>query len=122
MIPTATYRVQFHAGFTFADAANLAPYWARLGISHLYASPIATARRGSTHGYDVVDPTTINPALGGEPGFRAMVAALRAHSTSGKPILFRINMSGGHQSNSGLSDAFAQAALFWSFAELSLTS
>ncbi len=79
MIPTATYRVQFHAGFTFADAASLAPYWAKLGISHLYASPIATARRGSTHGYDVVDPTTINPVLGGERGFRAMVAALRAH-------------------------------------------
>ena len=78
MIPTATYRVQFHAGFTFADAASLAPYWAQLGISHLYASPIATARGGSTHGYDVVDPTTINPALGGEVGFRAMVAALRA--------------------------------------------
>jgi (1->4)-alpha-D-glucan 1-alpha-D-glucosylmutase len=78
MIPTATYRVQLHAGFTFAHAAALAPYWARLGISHLYASPIATARQGSTHGYDVVDPTTINPALGGEAGFRAMVAALRA--------------------------------------------
>lgn len=77
MIPTATYRVQFHAGFTFADAAVLAPYWARLGVSHLYASPIATARAGSTHGYDVVDPTTINPALGGEDGFRAMVAALK---------------------------------------------
>lgn len=78
MIPSATYRVQFHAGFTFADAAALAPYWARLGVSHLYASPIATARAGSTHGYDVVDPTTINPALGGEDGFRALVAALRA--------------------------------------------
>jgi (1->4)-alpha-D-glucan 1-alpha-D-glucosylmutase len=57
MIPSATYRVQFHAGFTFADAAALAPYWAKLGVSHLYASPIATARAGSTHGYDVVDPT-----------------------------------------------------------------
>lgn len=78
MIPTATYRVQFHAGFTFADAAALAPYWAKLGISHLYASPITTAREGSTHGYDVIDPTTINPALGGEAGFRAMAAALRA--------------------------------------------
>ncbi|MBO9545812.1 malto-oligosyltrehalose synthase [Caulobacter sp.] len=77
MIPTATYRVQFHAGFTFADAAALAPYWAALGISHLYASPIATARQGSTHGYDVIDPTTINPALGGETGFRALVEALR---------------------------------------------
>jgi (1->4)-alpha-D-glucan 1-alpha-D-glucosylmutase len=78
MTPTATYRVQFHAGFTFADAAALAPYWAALGISHLYASPIATARQGSTHGYDVTDPSTINPALGGEDGFQALVHALRA--------------------------------------------
>jgi (1->4)-alpha-D-glucan 1-alpha-D-glucosylmutase len=77
MIPTATYRIQFHAGFTFADAAKVAPYLAHLGISHLYASPIATARAGSMHGYDVVDPTTINPALGGEAGFRALVAELR---------------------------------------------
>ncbi|WP_454762168.1 malto-oligosyltrehalose synthase [Caulobacter segnis] len=78
MIPTATYRVQFHADFDFAAAAALAPYWAALGVSHLYASPIATARQGSTHGYDVIDPTTINPALGGEAGFRALVNALRA--------------------------------------------
>jgi len=78
MIPTATYRVQLHHGFTFADATALAPYWAKLGISHLYASPITTAREGSPHGYDVIDPTTINPALGGEAGFRAFVAALRA--------------------------------------------
>ncbi|RAK52230.1 malto-oligosyltrehalose synthase [Phenylobacterium deserti] len=78
MIPRATYRVQFHAGFTFADAAPLADYWADLGISHLYASPIATARKGSTHGYDVVDPSTINPHLGGEQAFRDMAAALRA--------------------------------------------
>lgn len=78
MIPTATYRVQFHAGFTFADAAALAPYWSRLGVSHLYASPIATARSGSMHGYDVIDPGVINPALGGEEGFRVLAQALRA--------------------------------------------
>lgn len=78
MIPSATYRVQFHAGFTFSNAAALAPYWARLGVSHVYASPIATARAGSAHGYDVVDPLKINPALGGEQGFRDMVEALRA--------------------------------------------
>jgi (1->4)-alpha-D-glucan 1-alpha-D-glucosylmutase len=77
MIPRATYRVQFHGGFTFADAIPLAPYWAGLGISHLYASPIATARPGSMHGYDVVDPTQINTELGGEEGFRALAAALR---------------------------------------------
>ncbi|HEX8446388.1 MAG TPA: malto-oligosyltrehalose synthase [Sphingomonas sp.] len=77
MIPRATYRIQFHAGFRFADAVPLAPYLANLGISHLYASPIGTARAGSTHGYDVVDPTRINPELGGENGFRALAAALR---------------------------------------------
>jgi (1->4)-alpha-D-glucan 1-alpha-D-glucosylmutase len=79
MIPRATYRFQFHRDFTFADAEALVPYLDRLGISHLYASPITTARSGSTHGYDVVDPTRINPELGGEEGFRRLVAALRAH-------------------------------------------
>ena len=79
MTPRATYRFQFHKAFTFADAEALVPYLADLGISHLYASPITTARAGSTHGYDVVDPTTINPELGGEPAFRSLVAALRAH-------------------------------------------
>ncbi|WP_294390255.1 malto-oligosyltrehalose synthase [uncultured Sphingomonas sp.] len=77
MIPRATYRIQFHERFRFADAVPLAGYLADLGISHLYASPIATARAGSTHGYDVVDPTAINPELGGEEGFRALAAALR---------------------------------------------
>ncbi|AHE53399.1 malto-oligosyltrehalose synthase [Sphingomonas sanxanigenens] len=77
MIPSATYRIQFHKGFPFGAAAELADYLADLGISHLYASPIGTARAGSTHGYDVVDPTAINPELGGEAGFRALAAALR---------------------------------------------
>ncbi|QIG78885.1 malto-oligosyltrehalose synthase [Stakelama tenebrarum] len=77
MTPRATYRLQFHAGFTFADAEALVPYLADLGISHVYASPITTARSGSTHGYDVVDPTRINPELGGEDEFRSLVAALR---------------------------------------------
>ncbi|MBV9990540.1 MAG: malto-oligosyltrehalose synthase [Alphaproteobacteria bacterium] len=79
MTPRATYRMQFHKGFTFSDAAALAPYLAKLGISHLYASPILTARAGSTHGYDVVDHARINPELGGEEGFRALAAALREH-------------------------------------------
>ena len=74
----ATMRLQLHKGFTFADAARLAPYMARLGISHLYSSPILTARTGSMHGYDVTDPNRINPELGGEDGFRCLVAALRA--------------------------------------------
>ncbi len=77
-VPRATYRLQFHAGFTFADAETLVPYLDGLGISHVYASPITVATRGSMHGYDVVDPTRINPELGGEEGFRSLIAALRA--------------------------------------------
>jgi (1->4)-alpha-D-glucan 1-alpha-D-glucosylmutase len=64
-IRRATYRVQLHAGFTFDDAATIADYLARLGVSHLYLSPVLQAVRGSTHGYDVVDPTKVNDELGG---------------------------------------------------------
>jgi (1->4)-alpha-D-glucan 1-alpha-D-glucosylmutase len=77
-VPRATMRLQLHREFTFADAAGLVPYIAALGISHLYSSPILTARAGSTHGYDVTDPTTVNPELGGEAGLRNLVVALRA--------------------------------------------
>jgi (1->4)-alpha-D-glucan 1-alpha-D-glucosylmutase len=79
MTPRATYRVQLTKDFPFKAAEAIVPYLADLGISHLYASPITTARSGSTHGYDVVDPTRINPELGGEDGFRSLVTALRAH-------------------------------------------
>ena len=75
----ATYRLQFTPAFRFADAALLAPYLADLGISHVYASPIFAARPGSTHGYDVTDPTRFNPELGTEADFRAMAATFRAH-------------------------------------------
>ncbi|WP_250634554.1 malto-oligosyltrehalose synthase [Pinirhizobacter soli] len=77
--PRATARVQFHAGFTLDDAAAQVDYFARLGVSHLYASPILAARKGSTHGYDVIDCHAINPEIGGEPALRRLVAALRAH-------------------------------------------
>ena len=78
MIPRATLRLQFHKGFTFADAEALVPYFARLGVSHLYASPIAVARPGSMHGYDVIDPTQVNPELGGEAALRSLAARLAA--------------------------------------------
>jgi (1->4)-alpha-D-glucan 1-alpha-D-glucosylmutase len=76
----ATQRLQFHKGFTLDDAVPLVPYFAELGISHVYASPLLSARAGSMHGYDVVDPTTINPELGGEAALRRLVSALREHS------------------------------------------
>jgi (1->4)-alpha-D-glucan 1-alpha-D-glucosylmutase len=77
--PRATYRLQFHPGFTFADAAALAPYLARLGVSHVYASPYLRARPGSSHGYDIVDHTCLNSELGDEAAFRAMTTAFREH-------------------------------------------
>lgn len=77
-IPRATARLQFHRGFGFAEAQAQLDYFAALGISHVYASPILTARSGSTHGYDIVDPARINPELGGEDGLRSLVAALHA--------------------------------------------
>jgi (1->4)-alpha-D-glucan 1-alpha-D-glucosylmutase len=73
----ATYRLQFHKDFTFADAVAQLPYLSKLGISHVYASPILMARAGSTHGYDGVDPSRINPELGGENGFSELVAGCR---------------------------------------------
>ncbi|KVG25951.1 malto-oligosyltrehalose synthase [Burkholderia diffusa] len=78
MTPRATLRLQLHAGFTFDDAAAHADYFARLGVSHLYLSPITTAEPGSTHGYDTVDHRAIRGELGGEAGFRRLVDALRA--------------------------------------------
>jgi (1->4)-alpha-D-glucan 1-alpha-D-glucosylmutase len=78
-IPRATYRLQLNKTFTFADAQALAPYLEGLGISHAYLSPILEARPGSTHGYDVVDQTQINPELGSIDDFRRMAAAFREH-------------------------------------------
>jgi (1->4)-alpha-D-glucan 1-alpha-D-glucosylmutase len=77
--PTATYRVQFRPEFPFSSCASLAGYFRKLGISHIYASPILTARKGSSHGYDVVRYDEINPALGGAAGFEKMAAHLRDH-------------------------------------------
>lgn len=74
----ATYRLQLGPDLTFADAAELVPYLHELGVSHLYLSPAFAAREGSTHGYDVVDPTCLSGALGGEPGFRALAATVHA--------------------------------------------
>jgi (1->4)-alpha-D-glucan 1-alpha-D-glucosylmutase len=78
-IPTATYRIQFHSKFDFEAAHAIANYLATLGISDLYASPIFKARAGSTHGYDVVDPTQINPELGTPEQFDELINTLQHH-------------------------------------------
>ena len=73
----STYRLQMRGDcFTFADAEQQLDYLASLGISHLYLSPILTAAEGSTHGYDVTDPTTVSPALGGAEGLARLSRAV----------------------------------------------
>jgi (1->4)-alpha-D-glucan 1-alpha-D-glucosylmutase len=75
--PVATYRVQLRAEFDFDAAAAIVPYLKELGISHLYCSPYMQAAEGSTHGYDVVDPTRVSDDLGGDAALRRLDAALR---------------------------------------------
>jgi (1->4)-alpha-D-glucan 1-alpha-D-glucosylmutase len=78
-IPIATYRLQLTADFDFEKAAEIVPYLKALGITHLYASPFMKARKGSSHGYDVVDHAKLNPELGGEAGFTRLSGVLREH-------------------------------------------
>ena len=82
---SATYRLQLRGpgsnpddAFTFADAEARIDYFAKLGVSHLYLSPVLTAPAESTHNYDVTDPTTINPELGGIDGLRSLADAAHA--------------------------------------------
>ncbi|MBV9121618.1 MAG: malto-oligosyltrehalose synthase, partial [Chloroflexi bacterium] len=77
--PSATYRLQFHAGFTFRDARRLISYLHDLGVSDIYASPYLKARAGSAHGYDVANPNALNPEIGTEEDYRALVEELARH-------------------------------------------
>ena len=78
-IPASTYRLQFHAGFTFRDARRLVPYLHALGVTDVYASPYLKARAGSAHGYDVANPNSLNPEIGTEEDYRAFVDELARH-------------------------------------------
>jgi (1->4)-alpha-D-glucan 1-alpha-D-glucosylmutase len=77
-IPSATYRIQFTPQFGFENAKAIAAYLADLGISDLYASPIFKARSGSTHGYDIVDATQLNPELGTNESFDELVSEVQS--------------------------------------------
>jgi (1->4)-alpha-D-glucan 1-alpha-D-glucosylmutase len=104
----ATARLQFHAGFTLDDAVPLVPYLKRLGITHLYASPILKARPGSTHGYDIVDHGQINPELGGEPALRRLHAALR-----GAGLGLVLDIVPNHMGVGGADNAWWMDVLEW---------
>ncbi len=72
-LPEATYRLQFNKDFNFESARKLLPYLQSLGITHIYASPVFKASKGSMHGYDVVDPTQLNPELGTPDDFDTLI-------------------------------------------------
>ncbi len=78
-LPLATYRLQFNQDFTFDAASAIVDYLDALGVSHCYASSYLAAVPGSSHGYDVADPTRLNPELGDESAFTSWIARLRAH-------------------------------------------
>jgi (1->4)-alpha-D-glucan 1-alpha-D-glucosylmutase len=78
-IPLSTYRLQFNRNFTFAQAAEIVPYLAALGISHCYASPYLRARPGSVHGYDIIDHHNLNPEIGSPEDYERFVSALHDH-------------------------------------------
>ncbi|MCA9470823.1 MAG: malto-oligosyltrehalose synthase [Nitrospirales bacterium] len=78
-IPVSSYRLQCHQSFTFQDAANIVPYLHDLGITDCYVSPYLKALPGSTHGYDVIDPTSLNPELGNDADYQAFFQALDHH-------------------------------------------
>ncbi|WP_446744322.1 malto-oligosyltrehalose synthase [Silvibacterium acidisoli] len=75
--PRSTYRLQLHAGFTFADARKILSYLKRLGIGDYYLSPVFEARPGSMHGYDVTRHDQFNPELGGDEEFQLLAASIR---------------------------------------------
>ena len=76
---TGTYRLQLHAEFPLARAIDILPYLKRLGVSHLYLSPVLQATPGSRHGYDVTDASSISADIGGEEGWSAFVHATNQH-------------------------------------------
>ena len=81
-VPLATYRLQFSPGFTFKQASQIVQYLSQLGISDIYASPVLKPKTGSAHGYDVVDPTRINPDLGTMEEFSELIADVHSHKMS----------------------------------------
>ncbi|MGF6775088.1 malto-oligosyltrehalose synthase [Paraburkholderia sp. GAS334] len=107
-VPRSTLRLQFHRDFTFDDALAHVEYFAALGISHLYASPVTTAVPGSMHGYDTIDYTEVNAELGGEAGLKRLVEKLRAH---GMGLI--VDIVANHMGVGGPGNAWWQDILEW---------
>lgn len=78
-VPASTYRLQIRSSFTLFDAAATVPYLKSLGVDWVYLSPILTAEHGSDHGYDVTDPSLVDPERGGPEGLLSLSRAAREH-------------------------------------------
>jgi (1->4)-alpha-D-glucan 1-alpha-D-glucosylmutase len=76
-IPVSTYRLQFNPEFDFKKAREVVPYLIELGITDIYASPVFKAKKGSPHGYDVVDMNQLNPDLGPKKDFDRLIADVK---------------------------------------------
>jgi maltooligosyltrehalose synthase len=108
--PVATYRIQFHKGFTFNDLDRIVPYLKGLGISTLYASPIFEATPGSTHGYDIINPHRINPEIGTLKQLRALSKKLKEAGISWLQDIVPNHMA-FHPDNAWLMDVLEKGAL-----------
>ena len=115
-IPGSTYRIQFNPSFGFQEAKEIVPYLAELGISDLYASPIFRARKGSSHGYDVVDQNWINPDLGTEYDFEELAKELAKHELGWLQDIIPNHMAYSNE-NTMLMDIFekGQTSDYYSF-------
>lgn len=118
-IPTSTYRLQFNPTFGFRDAQRIVGYLADLGISDVYASPIFKARRGSMHGYDVVDPTRLNPELGSETDFFALAQEVKKHGMGWLQDIIPNHMAFDHD-NRMLMDVLeiGKASIYYKFFDI----
>ena len=99
IVPVATYRLQFNASFTFDAATAIVNYLDTLGISHCYASSYFKAVPGSTHGYDVADPTQLNPEIGDHDSYDRWVNTLHARRMGHIIDLVHNHMGIAHSSN-----------------------
>ncbi|MFC7000011.1 malto-oligosyltrehalose synthase [Rufibacter roseus] len=121
--PVATYRLQFHKEFSFADFERIIPYLQKLGVSTIYASPILAATPGSTHGYDGVNPHRINPEIGTEEQLKELTAFLKENGISWLQDIVPNHMA-FHPNNPFLTDVLEKGplSLYYNFFDIGWTS
>ena len=121
--PVSTYRIQFNKDFTLSHLDGLLPYFIKLGVTTIYASPIFTATPGSSHGYDNVDPTRINPEIGSAEELRTLSQRLKQAGIGWVQDIVPNHMA-YHPDNVWLMDVLEKGSLsrFALFFETSLSS